>query len=430
MRFLFCVALAAILGAAGAWALNHKRYGYREAQFGPFDVDGEVDINNVTEHVTFKSEGPGLYGTVELIGESRFDFGVMSPGAEGEHLFKVKNVGQKELNLRIGASTCKCTVGDLNKSSLEPGEETDVKLTWTVKQGIREFSQSAQLITTDPKSPAVTLEIIGKVVGDFEYVPDVWTFKEVATGESIEFAGEIYNYTDSKIEPGELRFSNEKMTELAEFDVEPIPESEFKEVREQAIEGFRVTTKIASGLRQGAISQNLLFPFTRIDSKDAGDQASDEQEDNVDQTGPDDASGSLVLAIPTRGRIVGPLSMIESSKLRGNAGGGYRYNFGKISPGGALTAKTFVVLKGKERENTTLRVGKTTPDGVVRATLGEAKSRGSMVLYPLTLELVPGKDPIERLGNNKDDYGKVWIESDNPLVSKMGIALTFSIQPR
>ncbi|KAA1262339.1 hypothetical protein LF1_49030 [Rubripirellula obstinata] len=418
MRFLICVALAAFLGAAGAWALNHNRFGYREAKFGPFDLAGEVNIDNVTEHVTFKSEGPGLYGSVQLIGESRFDFGVMAPGAEGEHLFKVKNVGQKELNLRIGASTCKCTVGDLDKSSLQPGEETDVKLSWTVKQGVREFSQSAQLITTDPKSPAVTLEIIGKVVGDFEYVPDVWTFNEVATGEYFEIIGEVYNYTDKRIEPGELSFSNDKLTELAEFDIQRIPESEFKEVRETAIEGFRVTTKVAPGLRQGAISQNLLLPFTWIGEEEG---SSDDAAESSDQP---------TLAIPTRGRVVGSISMIESSKLKGSPGGGYQYDFGKISRDDSLTAKTFVVLKGKERDNTTLRVGKTAPEGVVQATLGEPKSRGSMVLYPLTLELIPGKDPIERLGKNKDDYGKVWIESDNPLVSKMGIVLTFAIQPR
>jgi hypothetical protein len=335
MRFLICVVFAAVLGAAGAWALNHSRFGYREAKFGPFDLAGEVNVDNVTEHVTFKSEGPGLYGSVQLIGEPRYDFGVMAPGSEGEHLFKVKNVGQKELNLRIGASTCKCTVGDLNKSSLQPGEETDVKLSWTVKQGVREFTQSAQLITTDPNHPAVTLQITGKVVGDFEYVPDVWTFNEVATGEFFEIVGEIYNYTDKKIETGALSFSNDKLTKLAEFDVQPIPESEFKDTRETAIEGFRVKVKVAPGLRQGAISQNLLLPFAWIDREDSEEANTETKADD-----PTEPSDQMTLAIPTRGRIVGSISMIESSKLKGSPGGGYRYEFGKISRSGSLTAKT------------------------------------------------------------------------------------------
>ena len=53
-----------------------------------------------------------------------------------------------------------------------------------------------------------------------------------------------------------------------------------------------------------------------------------------------------------------------------------------------------------------------------------------MTLYPLEIELVPGDEPVERLGNNKDDYGTIWIESDNPKVSKMRVALKFAIEGR
>jgi hypothetical protein len=53
-----------------------------------------------------------------------------------------------------------------------------------------------------------------------------------------------------------------------------------------------------------------------------------------------------------------------------------------------------------------------------------------MLLYPLELELIPGKEPIERLGKSKDDYGSVWIESDNPKVTRMRIALKFALEGR
>jgi hypothetical protein len=53
-----------------------------------------------------------------------------------------------------------------------------------------------------------------------------------------------------------------------------------------------------------------------------------------------------------------------------------------------------------------------------------------MVLYPLEIELVRSEEPVERLGNSKDDYGSIWIESDNPKVTKMRIALKFAIEGR
>ena len=68
------------------------------------------------------------------------------------------------------------------------------------------------------------------------------------------------------------------------------------------------------------------------------------------------------------------------------------------------------------------------PEGVIKATLGEAKDRGTMTLYPIEIELIPGKDPIERLGTTKDDYGSIWIESDNPKITPMRIAIKFAIE--
>ena len=62
--------------------------------------------------------------------------------------------------------------------------------------------------------------------------------------------------------------------------------------------------------------------------------------------------------------------------------------------------------------------------------MGEPVGRGSMLLYPLRIELVPGAEPIERLGKSKDDYGTVWIESDNPKVTRMRVALKFALEGR
>ena len=297
----------------------------------------------------------------------------------------------------------------------------------------------------------MTLEIAGLVVGDFEFLPEVWTFNEVASSETFEITGEIYNYTDSKVELGQPRFTNEKLTELSEFEIQRVPKEEFCKVREDATECFRVTVKVKPGMRQGAISQNLLVPFQQVTDRQTnadGDEktnaiadASTGNSSDADPTADASADkesldeGSLdenaaKLVIPTRGRVVGMISMIESTKLKGNPGGGYKYSFGRVSRKDSLTARTFVVLKGSQRENTKLTVGDVSPAGVVEATLDEPKSRGSMVLYPLTLRLKPGKESIERLGKNKDDYGKVWIESDNPQVPKMGILLTFAVEGR
>ena len=91
-----------------------------------------------------------------------------------------------------------CTLGDLDKESLAPGE-TEIKLSWTVKAGLTEFSQSAEVITNDPDAVVIRLAITGEVAKEIDMVPETWTFGEVATGEPIEVTGKVYSFLDTDI---------------------------------------------------------------------------------------------------------------------------------------------------------------------------------------------------------------------------------------
>tara|TARA_R110002049_G_scaffold72490_2_gene187239 strand:- start:284371 stop:285687 length:1317 start_codon:yes stop_codon:yes gene_type:complete len=428
-KYVVFLVLALVAGTAAGWATNQYRYGYRYPQFGPITMDGKVTAANAVE--TFQSQQPEATAVVELADEPRHDFGVMAPGDEGEHAFTIKNVGSEPLTLRIGATSCKCTLGSLEKDSLAPGEQTDVTLSWTVKTDASEFSQSAQLHTNDPSQPVINLAVTGRVVREIEMVPKALSFGEIASGEPIELNAKVYNYLPQNIEPTEIRFTSEEMTELSHFDVQEYePTEEEDQEHAAAKQAFRLTVTIDPGLQQGSISQNLLFGFRKIAGVKSGDEASvqDSNADVPDASQDDNARDEeSYLVAATTGRVVGQLSMIPNPKLTGREGGGYIYTFGRLGKDDSLTGKAFVVLKGSQRENTKLTIGKANPEGVLDATLGEPLSKGSMTLYPLELKLIPGKEPIERLGQSKDDYGIVWIESDNPAVPRMRIGVKFAI---
>jgi hypothetical protein len=235
----------------------------------------------------------------------------------------------------------------------------------------------------------------------------------------MEVMGKIYNFMETPIEITEVKFSNDEMTELSEFDIQPFePNEENDGIRSVAKQGFQVVGRVKPGVRQGAISQNLLFKFLRLDDK--GQPIKDEAEEHGDQ----------YVVAPVKGSVVGPLSMILTSKLKGREGGGFLYDFGRVQKGDPLVAKAFVVLKGSERDKTQLSIGEVEPEGVVKAKLGEPKGQGSMKLFPLEIELIPGDEPIERMGRNREDTGAIWIESDNPKVSKMRIVLKFALDPK
>jgi len=409
--------LFGLIGLGCAWGVNEFRYG-GPIRFGPLGTDNDLTAETVASHVEGLAPSQGNPKVV-VTGELVHDFGVMTPGDKGEKVFEITNEGVSDLSLRLGASTCKCTIGSLDKESIVPGETTMVKLSWTVKENETKFSQSAQILTNDPAKPVLTFAITGKVIQDIDVVPKKWTFGEVASGDSFEVSGKIYNFMDYDIEPDELRFSDPEMTKLAEFTVESFsPTEQADGIRSGARQAFDIRATVKPGLRQGAFAPKLVFPFRRQAADDAVDSADGGQVD-----------ADLRILVPVSGRIVGELSMIVNDNIKERSGM-YIYDLGRIQKNDPLTATAFVVLKGKDRDNVSLRIGEVSPDGVVTAKLGKPKGRGSMQLIPLEIELVPGSDSVERKGLSKDDYGSVWIESDNPKVSKMRIALKFLLDGR
>ena len=417
-KFLLGIVIAAVLGTTTGWFINYVSYERVVGYFGPFSTDSDFQAADLVS--TLPADKANSGAIVKMLTPQYYDFGMMKPGDEGEHTFRIENAGTDNLLLRLGATTCKCTLGDLERESLAPGESTDVKLSWTVKDGGEpDFTQSAQILTNDPAKVAISLEITGRIVSNVDMVPATWSFGEVGTGEPLEITGKIYNFMDEKIRPGKPSFSSDELTEFSTFEVEEFTPSEENDgIRGTAIQGFNVTVQVRPGMRQGAVSQNFQLPFERLDKDGNAIPLTEEAA----------ALGGEVILVRTTGKIVGLLGMI-GARLSGAEGGGYLYDLTKLGKEGSLKAKAFVVLRGDERQTTKLKVAdRVVPEGVIKATLGEPNDRGTMTLFPIEIELIPGKDPVERLGTTKDDYGSIWIESDNVKITPMRIAIKFAIE--
>ena len=293
------------LGTSVAWALNYVEYGRRDAFFGEISMDGSVNSDNVMEVLrTYHSTSTAK---VELQGEPIFDFGAMAPGTEGEHEFIIKNIGEENLELEIGAATCKCTLGSLDKPSIAPGESTSVKLEWKVQSEKNTFSQSAELRTNDPSRPAIKLTVEGLVIREIEFEPQKVTFGEVASGEPFEFSTKMYNYQEEEIAITQAKFGSKSLSDLAEFEFEPFQPSEADGVHKRARQAFDIRVKVKPGLRQGPMVTNMIVAFNKLD--DAGKPIEEQSESTIEQ-------GLFSTATECAGRIIGSLSMIENSKLR------------------------------------------------------------------------------------------------------------------
>ncbi|EMI40788.1 MULTISPECIES: DUF1573 domain-containing protein [Pirellulaceae] len=407
--FIACLVIAAI-GIGIGLKINNDRYGHYEPAFGPITFHGDVDASNAM--ASMASQWSDTFPKVELPNGNVYDFGVMEPEEKGEHIFIVKNVGDDTLKLKVGASTCKCTVGELGTENLEPGEQTEVKMSWTVKTNESSFGQSAELRTNDPSQVAIRFEIQGQVVRQVQIVPEQVTFGETAAGEDVDFVVKVFNYLGQPMRASEVKFGDETIDELAEFDVTTFTPSEDDGVNEAAEQAFRVAVKLKPGLKQGPVNRNMMLTLMPEDAED------------------DDVSKGRVVYIPVTGRIVGALSMLPNSRLKGVSGGGYMYDFGIVEDEDSMTAKAFVVLKGAEQAATKLSIGEIEPAEFIEASLNEPVGQGKMTLYTLQLKLKPGAKNVERLGMGKGDFGYVMIESDNPKVPALKLLLKFALSAR
>jgi hypothetical protein len=119
-------------------------------------------------------EGP--FGKLVVLDDLTHNFGTMEQGQSGEHEFHVRNEGQGPLKLVARSATedhsCQCTVGSLGKDVLQPGEETTVKLTWTIKQPVTRFDHWAKIRTDDPQNKEKTFRVRGLVGRRLVFKPE------------------------------------------------------------------------------------------------------------------------------------------------------------------------------------------------------------------------------------------------------------------
>lgn len=403
MKTFLAVLLAALAGTVAAWTIVESRYGGQQVYFGVMDLEGNVTAQDVPTLVNLGESEE--VAKIELPGGNEHDFGVMRPDERGEHRFRIRNAGALPLNLRLGKTTCKCTLGDLDNNQLAPGEETTVKLEWKVETPADTFSQSAELMSNDPENPIVQLVIQGQVIRGLEIVPRAWTFGDIAAGEPITIKGTVYNHLDSDIRPDEPSFSTRFMRERGVIEVEPFTPGEADGVHASARQGFRVTATVPPGIPQGSVEGNFLFRYRRLN------------EDGEDQGDAETVGASL------SGRIVGVLGMIPHANLKEVKEGTYLLDLGRVAADEGHQSRAMVMVKGRQRDQIRLKIGEVHPPGVFELTLGEPTIRATTALYRLDIRLLEDRPAVALAGNINDEIGWVMIEADDADIPPMRLLI-------
>lgn len=329
-----------------------------------------------------------------VIEETIFKFGGMEVGEERSHGFVIRNEGQAPLAVVAGPTTCQCTVGKVGDELIEPGQSTEVKLTWKPTAESEAFDKGADIWTNDPDRQTIKLAIQGIVAMRLKVFPGAtWSLAEFKEDGTTQLRGSVVspileNFAITGFEC-ENKYATAEATKIEDA-------TRLKGL--DAISGLDVTVKLRSEIAVGGFN----FPLTiKTDQRTlAGD--------------PLDLTVTIVGSRQGPMRILGPEWVPEYGAI---AMGSFDVGTGKSvtlkavalrpPPEGLKVNESDIICDPKE-----LRV-KVVPDE-------KAKAAGR---YLLTVEYPPGSPRVER---RQENPARVKFRTNHPQASEMEFIVFFA----
>lgn len=338
---------------------------------------------------------PVSHATAE-VPETVFEFGNIERGTSMSHEFLIRNVGDKPLHVDVESTTCKCTVGDLTDSDVEPGGETKVLLEWVAKTPPGPFRHGAVLSTNDPHQRSINLTVEGQVVESTAMYPAELYFGTLRSGETKEVSLHLMQFLDEEIKVLDYQVSDEQLAEQVEIEVTEAKPDELPSPG--AIAGRKVTATYKS--------DKVIGPF----------QGWVELKTNLEN--------AETLNVPIFGNVVGDVSIFHPAWQEKKG----LLRMGTFASKEGKKVKLTVAVRGEHEEGTQLEVAEVDPPELL-AKLEEPKQMGAKLKHiPLTLEVPVGTSPMVRLGEPISSDATVVLKSNNGNIPEVRLRVQFAVE--
>lgn len=397
-------------GGFGYWRATseHRRVGDVVGETIDLEslLKAERDINSSREKTieTASTTGiadPNAIPKVEVIGGIELDFGMMKAGTERSHGFRFKNSGQAPLELTVLGSTCKCTIGTLEKSVLAPGEETEVKLTWKGEGYIRDFAQTATIVTNDPRQREVQLTIRGKIGRTYFTFPEELNFGEFSARESFTKTFQLYSCEETELVVTGYWAGYEHHQPFVKLQnsirrLASNEKSEYADARYVA----DFTVEVVPGLPAGPVNGQVHM-----------------------EVGPD----STPIAIRYTGKCLSDLRIVAGS----NYDKKNTINLEKISGSEGGSKGFFIAARNPPDRKVEIKLKELIPANLkdqIEIEIGSGIAKTSETLFPITVKIPKGTPPFNRGGTSPKNYIKLTFETNLDVSNEISIFLKLVVE--
>jgi hypothetical protein len=314
----------------------------------------------------------------------------------GKHEFTFTNQGTAPLTLSSGGTSCRCTVSDLEHTTIPPGGSAKVTLTWKPIEKTGPYLQSAKILTNDSTQPQVILKVHGHVTVSAQFSLQPLIFSSLTSTGSSTGHVRLYGYLPKPVKIEGHGWEDAATKPFFDVAFQPLTKEEVaKEPNAQS--GWDVAVTVKPGLPQGPIHQTLRVQ-TDIPS---------------------------TLSLPIEGNVgneiavVGPGWNAESNVL----------SLGEVSREKGTRWKLLLLVRGPMRKEMQFQLKEVTPE-VLHVSLGKRIeiNEGAIVQVPLLIEIPPGSPPANHLGSSQGRMGEILLETAAPRVLKVRIFVRFAIE--
>ncbi|MDO4550239.1 MAG: DUF1573 domain-containing protein [Planctomycetia bacterium] len=318
------------------------------------------------------------------------DFGLLPEGqTKISHHFLIKNTGTAPLKLQEISSSCRCTVAELEKTELKPGESIFAHMTVNADDIIGPFHQTVTFFTNDPQKPEVQLHMKGTVTVPLWVDTPERNIGRLIENTPFKTAVILYDQEKQPTKITEFIFEDPELAPFFQLKELPLSDEELKEAKNGASSGTKLEISILPGLPQGAFQQTLRLKTSSTKRPELkirfhgiiGDQIS------IHGTGWNDATGTL--------------------------------NLGHVRQGEEFSRSIWIIARGEDYESYRFSIQKVVPE-FVQIKLGETEKMGdsNTTRTPLTIT-IPAKSPkCDFFSENPQEIGRILLntsKSDIPL---------------
>ena len=399
-RLVVAIVLAVLAGLAGGYGQYRLSYSDVSENLAEFRAAAAVAADSESSAAPVAVPVPSGSPKVEVVGGANHDFGTMQQGSTKSHSFVFRNIGTAPLSLTVEGSTCRCTIGSLEDSSLDPGEETKVTLKWEARGVLDSFSQTATIGTNDPAHERLLLSVKGIVLRTIMIEPPTLNLGDVSVTSDYKSSIHVFSYAEEPFQLTDVKWADEKSADKVKLTKTELQvDSARFPTHAKATGAARIDVEVSPGLPLGQIDTRILFQ-TSI------------------KTVPS-------LEFSVSGKVVGDVHIMGSSSFDPNSN---TLNLGTVSRKTGLSSRLFLSVQGPNRKDIKVELDRVVPKETMIVTLDEPKEQPNRILYPVTITIPENAPPAMYPGTNPSNFGKIYFKTSHPNIPAVPVHVKLIVE--